>query len=52
VLCYVLPSLVAQIPLVGVLVALANALFIFGEENRCLHDHLAGTWVINEYEVW
>jgi uncharacterized RDD family membrane protein YckC len=48
VLRYVLPSLVVQIPVLGSLVAIVDVLFIFGQENRCLHDHLAGTWVINE----
>ncbi len=43
-----LPNLVAQIPLVGSLVIMVDTLFIFGEESRCLHDYLAGTWVINE----
>jgi uncharacterized RDD family membrane protein YckC len=45
---YFVPGLVAQIPLVGGLLSLVDALFIFGQEHRCLHDHLAGTWVINE----
>lgn len=26
----------------------SNRGHIFGQEHRCLHDHLAGTWVINE----
>ncbi|MCL4296805.1 MAG: hypothetical protein KJ077_13795 [Anaerolineae bacterium] len=29
--------------------SLVDILFIFGQEHRCLHDQLAGTWVINEY---
>jgi hypothetical protein len=37
----------AQIPMIGAVVALANILFIFGKEQRCLHDRLAGTKVIN-----
>lgn len=45
---YFLPGLVAQIPLVGGLLSLVDVLFIFGQEHRCLHDQLAGTWVINE----
>jgi len=45
---YFLPGLIAQIPLVGGGLSIVDVLFIFGQEHRCLHDHLAGTWVINE----
>lgn len=45
---YFVPGLVAQIPLVGGLLSIVDVLFIFGQEHRCLHDQLAGTWVINE----
>lgn len=45
---YLLPALVAYIPLVGGLLAIADALFIFSQDKRCLHDQLAGTWVVNE----
>ena len=45
---YFVPGLVAQIPLVGGLLSIVDVLFIFGQDHRCLHDHLAGTWVINE----
>jgi len=38
--------LVAQIPYVGVLLGLADSLFIFREDRRCLHDHVAGTRVV------
>ncbi|MDD5195063.1 MAG: RDD family protein [Candidatus Omnitrophica bacterium] len=44
---YLILGIVAQIPFVGGLVCLANALFIFGKERRCIHDYLAGTWVVN-----
>ena len=37
---------IGQIPIVGGLVALVNPLMIFGEERRCLHDHIASTRVI------
>lgn len=50
----VLRSWVAQalsaIPMVGGLVGLIDALMIFGEEQRCLHDHIAGTIVIDVTE--
>lgn len=39
-------NLVALIPLVGNLILLADALFIFGDERRCLHDRIAGTRVV------
>ncbi len=42
-----LVQLVFQIPIVGMLIALADALFIFGERRRCLHDFLAGTLVVD-----
>ncbi len=38
--------LVNSIPLIGRLASLVNALFIFGDEKRCLHDYVAGTKVI------
>lgn len=36
-----------QIPLVGPFISLLNLLFIFSKSKRCLHDHLAGTVVVN-----
>lgn len=44
---YALVQLAYQIPIVGTLLLLADALFIFGERRRCLHDFLAGTLVVN-----
>jgi len=44
---YLILGLMAMIPILGIFVSYANALFIFGKERRCLHDYLAGTWVIN-----
>ncbi len=43
---YIPLAIVAQIPLVGTVTGLANALFIFGEERRCIHDYIAGTKVV------
>lgn len=40
------PTVLAQIPYIGSIFGLADALFIFGEERRCLHDYIAGTKVI------
>lgn len=37
---------IGAIPFVGGLVQLIDPLLIFGDERRCLHDHIAGTKVI------
>ncbi|MBL7252607.1 RDD family protein [Alloalcanivorax marinus] len=39
-------NLVVLIPVVGHLLLIADGLFIFGKERRCLHDRLAGTRVV------
>ncbi len=39
-------GLIGGIPLLGPIYSLADILFIFGEERRCLHDMLAGTQVV------
>ncbi|MEW6412743.1 MAG: RDD family protein [Candidatus Zixiibacteriota bacterium] len=44
---YVVIGLLASIPMLGTLVSLADVLFIFGKHRRCLHDHLAGTVVVD-----
>lgn len=38
--------LVGLIPCAGGLISLVGILMIFGQERRCLHDHIAGTKVI------
>ncbi len=43
---YLILGLVAQIPFIGGLVGIVNALFIFGQDRRCLHDYMAGTQVV------
>jgi len=35
------------IPFVGLLFRLADSVLIFGEDRRCVHDHFAGTMVVN-----
>jgi uncharacterized RDD family membrane protein YckC len=35
------------LPIVGGIVNLINLCWIFGKSKRCLHDHIAGTKVIN-----
>jgi uncharacterized RDD family membrane protein YckC len=39
-------GILGRIPLIGPLIALANVLFIFGNEKRCIHDYIADTIVI------
>lgn len=34
------------VPVVGGIVTIADALFIFRDDRRCIHDHIAGTCVI------
>ncbi|HEY2572923.1 MAG TPA: RDD family protein, partial [Verrucomicrobiaceae bacterium] len=43
---YFLIRLVRQIPILGGLFGLVDALVIFGKDRRCLHDYIAGTRVI------
>ena len=40
-------SLLGMIPRVGNLITLIDICFIFRADRRCLHDHLAGTMVVN-----
>ena len=40
-------SLLGAIPVVGFVVSLVDALMIFGEERRCLHDLIADTIVVD-----
>lgn len=35
-----------SIPFIGSFIGLLDALFIFGEERRCIHDHFADTMVV------
>jgi uncharacterized RDD family membrane protein YckC len=44
----ILPVMVVSvIPVVGSALSLVDALFIFREDQRCVHDHIAGTRVVN-----
>ena len=40
------PSMIAGVPFLGVLFAVVNYLFIFRDDRRCLHDHMADTKVV------
>ncbi|UNK48425.1 RDD family protein [Lysobacter sp. S4-A87] len=44
---YFVPGLIGAVPYVGWIFSLANILWIFGEQRRCLHDHIADTMVVN-----
>ncbi len=39
-------SALSNIPFLGGFISLVDALMIFGEERRCLHDQIAGTRVV------
>lgn len=45
---YAVYMLASQVPVIGGIFALVNALFIFGEEKRCLHDLAGGTVVVRK----
>lgn len=47
VLRYLILGVITQIPILGGLAGIANALFIFGKERRCIHDYMAATRVID-----
>lgn len=40
------PKLMGAFPYLGMLFHLLDSLFIFREDRRCLHDHIAGTRVV------
>lgn len=42
-----LPGILFQIPYIGGLLGLVDCLSIFTADRRCLHDHLAGTYVVD-----
>lgn len=48
---YVPVALVAYIPLIGTILTLVNVLFIFRDDKRCVHDHIAGTIVVKAEAV-
>ncbi|HYE95593.1 MAG TPA: RDD family protein [Rubricoccaceae bacterium] len=44
----IVPAVIGCVPFLGGLFALADALFIFRDDRRCLHDHIASTKVVDE----
>ena len=44
----VVTGLIGSIPGVGPLFAILNVLFIFRDDRRCIHDHIARTVVVTE----
>lgn len=43
---YLAIGIVGLIPLLGIFFLFGDVVSIFGEDVRCIHDHMAGTWVI------
>jgi uncharacterized RDD family membrane protein YckC len=43
---YLVPAFIEAIPLIGGLFSIADILFIFTDERRCVHDRIAGTKVV------
>lgn len=39
-------TVVAVIPVIGSVLSIVNSLFIFRDDHRCVHDHIAGTRVV------
>lgn len=40
------PQVIGVIPFIGAIFGIVDILFIFSEERRCLHDHIASTIVV------
>jgi uncharacterized RDD family membrane protein YckC len=40
------PTFIGAVPYIGPVFSIVNILFIFREDYRCIHDHIAGTVVI------
>jgi len=40
------PKVMGAVPYLGMLFYLIDCLFIFREDRRCVHDHIAGTYVV------
>lgn len=49
ILRYLVMGWIGIIPIIGGLLAITNILFIFRKDRRCIHDHLAQTWVVDNH---
>jgi uncharacterized RDD family membrane protein YckC len=43
---YAIGQVIALIPILGPVFGVVDALFIFRDDRRCIHDHIAGTRVV------
>jgi len=43
----VVNAIIGAVPCVGPIYSLLDPLFVFSEEHRCLHDQIAGTYVVD-----
>ena len=43
---YLVGRVLSQIPLLGNLYAIVDVCFVFRDDRRCIHDHIAGTRVV------
>ena len=43
--------LISQVPFAGGFVGLADSLFIFRQDKRCIHDLIAGTKVVEAEQI-
>ena len=43
---YLVGTLLGQVPVLGALYGLTDALFVFRQDRRCIHDLIAGTQVV------
>jgi uncharacterized RDD family membrane protein YckC len=42
------PKLIGGVPYLGVIFSLIDCLYIFRDDRRCIHDHIAGTRVVRQ----
>lgn len=47
-----LSLVISLIPVIGQIYRIADVLFMFREDQRCLHDHIAGTKVVTDYATY
>lgn len=40
------PGIIGLVPYLGFMFAIVDVCFIFGQQRRCIHDHIAGTKVV------